>query len=106
MALALEDLLDETRDAVVAGNLAALASLAPRVEALADSLPPLDRQTSERLRQKAGRNALLLQAAAKGVRAAQGRLAEITAGPALTTYDAKGRREVLAPLSPLLPRRF
>ncbi|MBA3910425.1 MAG: hypothetical protein C0524_11205 [Rhodobacter sp.] len=106
MSLALEDLLDQTRDAVVAGNLTALAMLAPKVEALADTLPPLDRQTTERLRHKADRNAVLLQAAGRGVRSAQARLVEIANGPTLTTYDAKGRREVIASQSSLIPRRF
>ncbi len=106
MALALEDILDQTRDALVAGDLAALASLAPRVAALADSLADLDPRAAQRLHRKASRNAQLLQAAARGLRAAQGRFGEIVAGPTLTTYDSRGRKEAIAPLSALAPRRF
>ena len=106
MAQALEDLLDRTRDALVAGDLAALAALAPRVEALTDSLAKLDARDAQRLHRKASRNALLLQAAARGVRAAQGRFGEIVAGPTLTTYDSRGRKEAIAPLSALAPKRF
>ena len=105
MQTPLDDLLDQTRDALVIGNLAALADLAPRVAALAESLPRVDRPTAERLRRKADRNARLLQAATRGVRAAQQRLAEISMGPSLVTYDARGRRETLPTASVQMPRR-
>jgi len=106
MHATLDDLLDRTHAAVIAGDMAALAALAPQVEAMLDALPPPDAATGERLRRKADRNAALLQAAARGVRAAEARLVEILAGPTLTTYDARGRKAAIAALSPRAPQRF
>jgi flagellar biosynthesis/type III secretory pathway chaperone len=106
MAQALEDLLDQSCTAALAGDLAALATLAPRIEALADAVGQLDLPTARRLRQKADRNARLLQAAARGVKAAQARLAEISAPPTLTTYDSRGRKDTISVLSQLAPRRL
>ena len=106
MQTALETLLDQTRDAVLTGDLAMLADLAPRVAAMAEDLPRLDAVAADRLRGKAERNAHLLQAATRGVRAAQGRLEEISAGPTLTTYDARGQRAAIASISATVPRRI
>ncbi len=106
MPTALETLLDQTRDAVLAGDFAALADLAPQVEAEAGDLPRLDAAAARRLQQKAARNAQLLQAATRGIRAAQDRLEEICNGPTLTTYDARGKRAAIALPSVVLPRRF
>jgi hypothetical protein len=105
MPTALETLLDQTRDAVLAGDIAALADLAPQVEAEAGDLR-LDASAVRRLQEKAARNAQLLQAATRGIRAAQDRLEEISSGPTLTTYDARGKRAAIAPPSPAMPRRF
>lgn len=105
MQASLDDLLDQARDALVTGNLSALADLAPRVEALAESLSQIDRPAAERLRRKADRNARLLQAATRGVRAAQQRWLEINTGASLVTYDARGRRETLSGPSVQMPRR-
>jgi hypothetical protein len=92
---ALETLLDQTAEALLRGDLAALPEL---TEAIGAATPPHDRISAERLRAKAERNARLLQAAARGVKAARARFADITSGPVLTTYDARGRRESVAPL--------
>lgn len=105
MQASLDDLLDQTRDALVTGNLSALADLAPRVEALTESLPRIDRQAAEQLLRKADRNTRLLQAATRGVRAAQQRWLEINTGASLVTYDARGRRETLSGPSIQMPRR-
>lgn len=105
MQMLLDDLLDQTRDALIAGNLAALADLAPKVEALAECLPQIDRQSADRLRRKADRNAKLLLAATRGVRSAQQRLSEIAAGTSLVTYDVRGRRETLSASPVQVPRR-
>ncbi len=102
----LEILLDQTRDAVLVGDLVTLAELAPRVAALADDLPHLDAAAATRLIRLAERNAQLLQAATRGLRAAQCRLTEIVEGPTLTTYDARGQRAAIALPSSLLPRRI
>lgn len=93
---ALETLLDQTAEALLRGDLAALPGLTEAIEA---ATPPRDQPSAERLRAKAERNARLLQAAARGVKAAKARLADITSGPVLTTYDARGRRESVAPFA-------
>ncbi|NJS39484.1 MAG: hypothetical protein HC783_11195 [Rhodobacteraceae bacterium] len=106
MQIELETLLDQTRDAVLVGDLATLADLAPQVSALAEELPRLDAAAAGRLIRLAERNAQLLQAATRGLRAAQSRLTEIVEGPTLTTYDARGQRAAIAQPSALQPRRF
>lgn len=105
MALELEILLDQTRDALISGNFADLADIASVVERLSTSLPPLDRPTAERLRRKADQNARLLQAANRGIRAARHRLDEISSGTSLATYDAHGRRALLPCWSGPQPKR-
>lgn len=90
----LEQLLDRAAEALLAGDLPALAALTPRIES-ADL--PQDRATAERLQAKAQRNARLLEAATRGVKAARLRVAEITRGPTLTTYDARGQKAQVAP---------
>jgi hypothetical protein len=72
----LEDLLDRAADALLAGDLAALAQLTPEIERA--SISATDRASAERLQEKALRNARLLQAATRGVKAAHLRLTEIT----------------------------
>jgi hypothetical protein len=91
----LEDLLDQAATALLAGDLAALVQLTPQIETASLAAP--DRATAERLHQKAHRNARLLDAAARGVKAARLRLIEITRGPTLTTYDARGQKAELPP---------
>ena len=93
MAL-LEDLLDQAAQALLAGNLDDLAALTPQIESAA---LPQDRVTAARLQAKAQRNARLLEAATRGVKAARLRVAEITRGPTLTTYDARGQKAQIAP---------
>ncbi|MBN8632998.1 MAG: hypothetical protein J0L76_19360 [Rhodobacterales bacterium] len=91
----LEALLDKAAEALLAGDLAALARLAPGIEAA--RIAPTDRESAERLQRKAQRNARLLDAAARGVKAARLRMTEISRGPMLTTYDARGQRAEIAP---------
>lgn len=98
----LEDLLDATTAALLAGDLTALARLAPQMEQA--DLSPADQPQLLRLQSKAHRNARLLQAAARGVKAARLRVDEITRGPTLTTYDAQGQKALIAP-SGILPAR-
>lgn len=90
----LEDLLDAAAEALLAGDLTALSQLTPQIESA--SLAPPDRTSAERLHAKAQRNARLLQAATRGVKAARLRVSEITRGPTLTTYDARGQKALLA----------
>ena len=91
----LEEILDQTRDALLAGDLAALSGLDDRLAAAAEALPALGLDTARRLQRKADRNARLLQAAGRGLRAARDRMAEIMTGPGLATYDAQGRKALL-----------
>jgi hypothetical protein len=98
----LETLLDEAAAALMAGDLAALARLTPGIEAA--RITPADRTEAERLQIKARRNARLLEAATRGVRAARLRMAEIARGPTLTTYDARGHKAEIAPAG-LIPAR-
>ena len=99
----LEDLLDHAAEALLSGDLAALARLTPQIEAA--SIAPPDRASAERLQAKARRNARLLEAASRGVKAARHRMAEIVQGPTLTTYDARGQKALIAPIGPHPVRR-
>ena len=98
----LETLLDQAAAALLAGDLAALARLTPGIEAA--RISPADRAEADRLQTKARRNARLLEAATRGVKAARLRMIEITRGPTLTTYDARGQKAEIAPLG-LTPAR-
>ncbi|WP_333816102.1 hypothetical protein [Tabrizicola sp.] len=98
----LESLLDQAAAALTQGDLAALARLTPEIEAA--RIAPPDRASAERLQAKARRNARLLEAATRGVKAARLRMAEITRGPTLTTYDARGQKAEIAPAG-LIPAR-
>jgi hypothetical protein len=92
----LETLLDQVRAALVGGDLAALAGLEDAMLAAADTVSLLDPQAIRRVKRKAERNAQLLQAANRGLRAARTRMAEIATGPRLSTYDSRGRKSSLA----------
>jgi len=105
---ALERLLDRMHAAVLAGNLSDLATVAPELEAALAGLATLDeRALAERLRRKAARNATCLQAAARGLRAARRRIAEIrSARDGLQTYDGHGKRTELPQGRGRLAQRF
>jgi hypothetical protein len=106
MSHPLDDLLDRVHRALLAGDLAALATLGPAVEAQAENPGALDPASAATLRRKAERNARLLQATLRGVRAARARLADLTLGPTLTTYDALGRKSLLPAVPQTPARRF
>jgi hypothetical protein len=91
----LETLLDQTREALLSGDLAALSGLDDQIAAALDKLPVLGTDAARRVQRKAERNAKLLQAAGRGLRAARDRMAEIASGPSLATYDAQGRKAAL-----------
>lgn len=99
----LELLLDDAAEALLSGNLAALALLTPQIESIDPKAA--DRTSAERLRTKAERNARLLEAATRGVKAARLRVAEIARGPTLTTYDARGQKAQIAPVGSEPARR-
>lgn len=91
----LEDLLDQAAAALLAGDLATLARLTPDLESA--HVTAANEAGARRLQRKAERNARLLQAATRGVKAARLRVDEITRGPTLTTYDARGQKALIAP---------
>ncbi len=99
----LEQLLDAAAEALLAGDLVALARLTPQIDA--SSLAAVDRRTAAVLQTKAQRNARLLEAATRGVKAARHRMAEITRGPTLTTYDARGQKSQYSAFDPDSGRR-
>jgi NADPH-dependent ferric siderophore reductase len=103
-----EALLDRVHAALMAGDLSALPACVAMLETLGD--PPfgtVGADALQRLRAKADRNARCLEAAGRGLRAAQRRLAEIRgAGRALNTYDGTGQRQAIAPAAPQVMRRL
>lgn len=104
----LETLLDQIYRVALAGQIENLAALVPRMEALlADFAGPVDQPLSDRLHQKAARNAICLQAAARGLRAARRRIAEIGAArDGLQTYDDRGRRAEVSHATGRLAQRI
>lgn len=90
----LDHLLDLAYAAVMKTDYAALEGIDAMISAsLAQSGAPRDPVQLTRLQQKAARNAICLQSAAKGIRAAMRRLEEVRrATVGLATYDGKGRR--------------
>jgi hypothetical protein len=92
----LETLLDLAAAALIAGDFDALTRLTPQIEA--QGLTTTDRRTAEALQAKAQRNARLLDAATRGVKAARLRLTEVVRGPTLTTYDSRGQKAQISSL--------
>ncbi len=102
----LEAALDSAFAALRRGDLSDLGMTYKMTETILAGLQITDRVTAVRLRSKAERNAACLLAAARGVRAARRRLAEVGPGARMTTYDSKGRTTAIgdAPLG--LAERF
>ena len=99
--------LDRVYQVLRSGKLEGLAAATQALEAELARLDPLDAAGLDLLRHKAQRNAACLDAAARGVRAARRRLAEIrTIETGLGTYDDKGRRDELPGLSIRLTQRL
>ncbi len=99
----LEALLDQAASALIAGDFDALSRLTPQIDA--QPLAGADRQTAEILMEKARRNERLLDAAARGVKAASLRFSEVVRGPTLTTYDARGQKAQINALAEIRSRR-
>ncbi|WP_022702336.1 hypothetical protein [Pseudorhodobacter ferrugineus] len=89
----LEAVVRETAAAIRTGNLAAMGDLAERTDAaLAEIQGETDIGRIEALRALAHRNAIGLEAAGRGVRAARRRLTEIiSARGGVKTYDNAGK---------------
>lgn len=101
---ALDVLLDQERDALLAGDLEKIALLLPEKEKLVTDL--LD-DTSDGepalnvLQGKLRHNQLLLDGAMQGIRTVASRLAALRqVREALDTYDAQGRRQRATVLKP------
>lgn len=94
-----DSVLDAVHAALLRGDLAALPALADSVERALAAVAASDPVTAARLRAKARRNGHLLDAAARGLRAAQRRLDEVrgAAQGRVATYDGAGRRQTLSP---------
>ena len=89
------ELLDAEREALLAGDVAAVERLAPNKTALIETLNDgdrLHRDALEPLTDKIKRNQALLSSALEGIRAAATRMAELHAvRQSLKTYDPSGR---------------
>lgn len=85
-------LLDQVYDAMLRSDYGALPALGTRLEAVLQGPPPAQADL-QLIRTKADRNAAVLLAAQRGIKAARRRLADVRAATgALVTYDRSGRR--------------
>ena len=93
----LEAALDRVQDALLGAQFDKLPKIVAETEGLLAALGPLtDPFVAARLRHKANRNSLCLQAAARGLRSAQRRMGEMAGtAPAFSTYTHRGQRTVL-----------
>ncbi len=105
---ALETLLDNVHAAVLAGDHATLLQLTPSIEQGLARLDPIaNLDIAQRLQRKAERNAICLQAALRGIRAAHRRVQEVgTARSGFATYDGSGRRAQISNGDGAMTRRF
>ena len=92
----IEGLLDQMHVAILHADFAALDPLAQALELEMAALRQPDEPLLRRISHKAMRNATCLQAAGRGVRAAQRRVAEVRqTSSRLVTYDDSGKRAEL-----------
>lgn len=111
-AEAAADQLEETLNRIYiclrAGDFQAAAMLTEATEQGLTAIEGLsDPIRAEKLRTLAERNARCLKAAARGIRAARRRLAEvISARAGLQTYDGQGQTRQIAPRQGALRARF
>ncbi len=90
--------LDALYEAIRHGRLDVLQGASDRLTAAVADLGPEDVARLERIRRKAARNEAGLLAAARGVRAARRRLAEIAAMDAgFLAYGPDGKRDATVP---------
>ncbi len=97
--IALDDLLDAERRALLLGDLEKLSRLLEQKEALIDALKDHEMSEAsqiETLSDKVNRNQELLNTALDGIRSVARRLAALRRVRAsLDTYDAQGRKKVI-----------
>jgi hypothetical protein len=99
--------LDSVHTAILTGQLTGLAHLTQMIGEEAADLTAATQLELQAVRQKAARNALCLQAAMRGIRAAQRRLAELRqASAGHVTYDQKGQRTSLGTADGSLRQRI
>ena len=103
----LEDLLDRERTMLRSGAVQELSRLADQKVRLMKGLSAAAEQSSlTRLREKAARNARMLDAAGKGIRSVANRISALRAGPqTFTTYAANGARATVGSKSGKVERR-
>jgi hypothetical protein len=90
------DTLDSVHVAILSGQIENLDNLTHKIGTDSDDLSSASPQQLHDVRKKAARNAQCLQAAMKGIRAAQRRLAELRqAQVGHVTYDQHGHRATL-----------
>jgi hypothetical protein len=104
----LENLVAATTTAIRSGHLSQMGDLAAKTEAaLAELGPQDDNARLIALRETAARNVEALAAAARGVRAARRRLAEVTAiRKGVQTYDIAGNTQKIGGPDGAMKARF
>lgn len=94
--LALDALLETERQALLNGDLDAIAGLVPEKESLIDSLLALQPSSGDdlaRLQKKLTRNSALFDSALEGIRSVANRLSTLRRlRRSLETYDQSGRK--------------
>lgn len=93
---ALSTALDDTRKALLSGDISALTDLATRTEQALETFIPADARALDAMRRQAERNLRCLGAALAGLRNARSRLTEIERMNSTIGYDDKGQRRSLA----------
>jgi hypothetical protein len=105
---AIADLLAEVGEATLRADFAALDRLGDALEAKIEGLPAQwpDPLALARVRELAGRNRALLDAARRGMMDARNRIAEVErVNAGVVTYAPDGRREIEATGAPRTIRR-
>ncbi len=104
----LEAALDHLYRCILIADFGELPKILAITERLTARLAPLsDRNLAERLRTKANRNGLCLQASARGLRAAQRRLGELaTVNTQLSTYTKRGQRTEIVTAAGAIAKRL
>jgi hypothetical protein len=104
----LEAALDQLHRCILIADFELLPKILAETERQLEHLQPLtDRSVVERLKYKADRNGRCLQAAARGLRAAQRRLGEVSAADSqLSTYTNTGKRSDVPTMPGIMAKRL
>lgn len=103
----LEDVLDRERGMLRTGSLRDLSTLAEhKARLMAKLSPAVGSDALIKLREKASRNARMLDAAAKGIRSVTDRIATLRSGStSFSTYSASGARATVGTKASRVERR-